>query len=202
MRAKCSFQDNSNCKEPMSFLWSLYDSDKEFITEDFFFAGNKDIQTAVEEKFFESHNMSFQVGLEATNADGFTGKIINVATSEELLNPGELTFLGTNKVFLKINQPPIGGECDILPKLGFALVDKFTLLCDGWTDPEDIGIFQYKITRMRPLLIHYRPTHIRPVVIIIFTRFVRWSVCPYFSKSSKTKQVFTAGRVWVGQGDH
>ena len=42
-------------------------------------------------------------------------------------------------------------------------------------------------------------------MITIFTRVVPYvclSVRPPFSKSSETKQIITAGRVWVGLGDH
>ena len=39
-------------------------------------------------------------------------------------------------------------------------------------------------------LIHVALPQSRPVVIIIFTRGVRTSVCPHFSKSRKTKQIF------------
>ena len=38
----------------------------------------------------------------------------------------------------QINQPPEGGECRFEQLTGgtMALLDKFTIACDGWMDPE------------------------------------------------------------------
>ena len=93
----------------------------------YFLTGNSEIETVVDKSFYSSPGVvdTFNIGLEATNGLGVMAK---------------------NVVFLKLNQQPTGGSCTVSPSEGTSLLTEFEVDCDGWVDPEDIGIKQYVIS--------------------------------------------------------
>ena len=60
-------------------------------------------------------------------------------------------FAGSAVLVVYVNQPPSGGTCSLSPPIDgsldsiTALVDGVTVICTGWTDPEDQGIVSYTI---------------------------------------------------------
>lgn len=55
----------------------------------------------------------------------------------------ELGLKGESDIFLHINQPPEGGECTFKPKKVRSLLDKMSVRCSLWIDPEDKPIEYY-----------------------------------------------------------
>ncbi|TYZ59707.1 hypothetical protein PybrP1_011112 [[Pythium] brassicae (nom. inval.)] len=48
---------------------------------------------------------------------------------------------GFGAVTIKVNSPPSSGRCEVMPKLGYAVRDIFTLSCTEWTDDaEDLPL--------------------------------------------------------------
>ncbi|XP_069977559.1 polycystin family receptor for egg jelly [Penaeus vannamei] len=53
---------------------------------------------------------------------------------------------GGGAYFMKVNQRPVGGTCSVAkPPLERALIDTYTLTCQGWVDPENKGIKSYNV---------------------------------------------------------
>ena len=51
---------------------------------------------------------------------------------------------GITQLSLHINNPPINGNCSLSPKAGIrSCVDEIEFVCDGWEDPEDMGVKEY-----------------------------------------------------------
>lgn len=62
---------------------------------------------------------------------------------------------------MQVNQPPVAPyhnpavdpvpplthvlDCRVYPATGKALLDTFTIECNDWTDPDNIGIDNYKV---------------------------------------------------------
>ncbi|KAA0201568.1 hypothetical protein HAZT_HAZT010364 [Hyalella azteca] len=52
--------------------------------------------------------------------------------------------IGFSQITIKINKPPIGGNCSIASdNSAYCLLSTFTVSCDKWQDPEGIGIAAY-----------------------------------------------------------
>ena len=93
----------------------------------YFTSGFTNQEVAVNKSFF-SHDgdiNQFTVSLKATNGDG---------------------ILGLSKIFMKVNQGPVNGSCNISPREGIAVLENFELLCLGWEDPEEAGIRHYSVS--------------------------------------------------------
>ena len=69
---------------------------------------------------------------------------------------------------MRVNKPPVAPyydpaaspvpatgpneECLVFPGTGKALIETFSLSCNMWTDPDDIGITEYRVERKIMLL--------------------------------------------------
>ena len=51
-----------------------------------------------------------------------------------------------NMFFFRINKAPENGNCDVYPHEGYALLTEFEVVCEGWEDPEEIGIKHYVVS--------------------------------------------------------
>ncbi|KAK4295141.1 hypothetical protein Pmani_032283 [Petrolisthes manimaculis] len=72
--------------------------------------------------------------------------VIDLHISVSVTDPSD-SREGGAVYYFKVNQKPTGGTCMIEePPLGRALIDIYYVECDGWTDPEGMGISRYVIT--------------------------------------------------------
>lgn len=58
------------------------------------------------------------------------------AVKKRRLNPLRSHFALCTQVIVRLNEPPVRGNCTVAPNRGMALVTTFTLACQGWSDTE------------------------------------------------------------------
>ena len=58
------------------------------------------------------------------------------------------TIESFNSFLLRVNKKPEAGSCEVTPTEGETLITDFVLMCEGWIDPENIGIKQYTAVGM------------------------------------------------------
>lgn len=115
---------SETCDGQLSYEWTIFGVDKEgndVLLEDAaeFVVGEKEEKMALGKEFFERYYPRFGdffAKLAVSNEEGVSGE---------------------SDIFLHINQPPEQGECTFTQLEGnTALLDKFSIVCDGWMDPE------------------------------------------------------------------
>jgi hypothetical protein len=71
-------------------------------------------------------------------------------------------------LYIHVNKIPIDGNCTVFPLSGIAILDHFQMTCDGWIDPEDIGIKHYIINSETNVLNVSSGVHARHTFLIVF----------------------------------
>ncbi|XP_071550540.1 polycystin-1-like [Panulirus ornatus] len=119
-----------HCLDSQQYLWQVADSDGNVYPSNqiHFPLGIEEMEFAISTQFFDDNPevTAVDASLTVTNSDG---------------------DIGAAWYFMKVNQRPINGYCDITsPETRRALVDMFYLTCDSWHDPENQGISHYLVT--------------------------------------------------------
>ena len=132
LKAWCSLDEGSDCTEPMTYQWKITLPNQEESLDkvlNYSSTGLQNSEVAISSAFFEEYpdEQVFFVGLTAYNG---------------------LNSMGKTLLYINLNQLPTGGQCNVEPLHGVSMVDSFYLSCDGWIDPEDIGIQLYLVSSM------------------------------------------------------
>ena len=108
--------------------------------------GGKDTNEIFKKDFFAlgpaNTKEEFTVTLSAVNGNGIEGtcQLSIILAEASIKNVSK----GLTKMHLHVNHPPVNGSCAVVPNFGTFLVDKFTLKCKDWVDPEDKGIRKFR----------------------------------------------------------
>ncbi|KAF2367013.1 PLAT/LH2 domain [Trinorchestia longiramus] len=51
--------------------------------------------------------------------------------------------MGYSEITVLVNQPPIGGTCNMKLNNTYALISRYDISCNSWKDPEELGIGEY-----------------------------------------------------------
>lgn len=118
-----------SCEGELKYEWNIYgvtnSSETQLKEAGKYVVGYNEAKMALGIEFFEEYYPKFKdffLRLSVTN---------------------ELNLKGDSDIFLHINQPPEGGECSFKTKPIRALLDKLTVKCFMWIDPEDKPIEFY-----------------------------------------------------------
>ncbi|RWS14806.1 polycystic kidney disease protein 1-like protein 2-like protein [Dinothrombium tinctorium] len=121
---------SEDCDGELTFEWTIYGVDSqgnEILLPEAkdFVVGANDQKMALGKEFFDEYYPKygdFFARLAVVNEEGDRGE---------------------SDIFLHINQPPEGGECQLVESGQLALIDKIEISCSGWYDPEGKPIEYY-----------------------------------------------------------
>ena len=127
LKATCIEPGTQAC-EGLTYAWSAEDENEDTlpeITEEYSPTGLNIIDLAINPAYFADNPNIKSMNIKLTADNGVKG------------------LFGK---FLKVNEVPKDGECNVDPQEGIALTDEFFLMCENWIDPEGQEIKQYSIS--------------------------------------------------------
>ncbi|XP_023332927.1 uncharacterized protein LOC111704811 [Eurytemora carolleeae] len=143
LRASCSNKQGSDCTGPLTYNWVVKDpttlAPLTAMTNSLYFLGCSmvgDVQKCTSD-----------LGMLVKMFQDFPRDEYII----ELKGVNNLNTTGMIGLKLKVNKPPQGGSCLVIPPEDVSLsditslVDESEFVCSGWIDPEDIGIAKYTL---------------------------------------------------------
>ncbi|KAG7157020.1 Polycystin-1-like 1 [Homarus americanus] len=123
------------CDGPLDYDWAATDVDGNLFPQntDYFPLGFDNNEVSFSTQFFDDNPDLTDFHLSLSGVNSFNRK-------------------GFASFFMKVNKRPENGYCQVIePPTRLALVDTYTLVCDEWTDPEDIGVTHYVVNLINEL---------------------------------------------------
>ena len=127
LKATCTEPGTQAC-DSLTYSWTAADKNEVAlpeITEEYSPTGVNIIDLAINPTYFADNQDIKSMNIKLTADNGVKG------------------VFGK---YLKVNEVPKDGECNVDPQEGIALTDEFFLLCENWVDPEGQEIKQYSIS--------------------------------------------------------
>ena len=127
LKATCTEPGTQAC-DSLTYSWTATDKNEVAlpeITEEYSPTGVNIIDLAINPTYFADNQDIKSMNIKLTADNGVKG------------------VFGK---YLKVNEVPKDGECNVDPQEGIALTDEFFLLCENWVDPEGQEIKQYSIS--------------------------------------------------------
>lgn len=124
-----------SCDGPLAYSWNIYGADN-----------GSDVHLADAKKYvvgFNEPTMALGIAFFAEYYPRFKDFFVRLTVENEIGLKGE------SDIFLHINKPPEGGECSLKNKNVRALLDKLSVKCSMWTDPDE------KVSAPLQVSVHY-----------------------------------------------